>query len=137
MSLLKPGCTMHGYDKNLFCERKSNIFQNVDSRIHHLSRNFDIKGSSCGLKETTVKQHLKDLHCKNVTAPIGKTKGNVKFICQRFYVPVIVEEFTLLNNNNNTNQTSKQVSNSNINLINNHSNTLKSIFNTNLDDIKR
>ena len=56
MSLLKPGAP------NMTMKGKSNILQNIDSRIHHLSRNFDIKESSRALKETIVKQHLKDLH---------------------------------------------------------------------------
>ena len=56
MSLLKPGAP------NMAMKGKSNILQNIDSRIHHLSRNFDIKESSCALKETIVKQHLKNLN---------------------------------------------------------------------------
>ena len=82
-----------------------------------------------------MKQRLKDLLSKYVIVPVNKAIGNVAFICQRFYAFVLVKELGLLNNNNNiTNQTYKQVSNSNINIINNQSNILKSKFNINLDD---
>lgn len=120
---IETWCTKNNCDKNLSCERKSNILQNVDFR------NFDIKESSCTLKEIIVKEHLKYLHCKNVIAR-QKTKGNVRFVCQRFYILVVVGKFRLLNSNSNNNQTSKQVSNSNIMPINNYSNILKIIFNT-------
>ena len=33
----------HGHDKNLFNEWKCNIIQKRDSRIEHLSKNFNIK----------------------------------------------------------------------------------------------
>ena len=81
-----------------------------------------------------MKQRLKDLLSKYVIVPVNKAIGNVAFICQRFYAFVLVKELGLLNNNNITNQTYKQVSNSNINIINNQSNILKSKFDINLDD---
>ena len=133
---IETWCTKNNCDKNLFCERKSNTLQNVDFRTPNLSRNFDIKESSCTLKEIIVKEHLKYLHCKNVIAR-QKTKGNVRFVCQRFYILVVVGKFRLLNSNSNNNQTSKQVSNSNIMPINNYSNILKIIFNTKLSDAKK
>ena len=44
-------CIKHDHAKNLFNEWKSNIIQEVDSGIHHLSR----KVIYCALKETMVK----------------------------------------------------------------------------------
>ena len=85
----------------------------------------NVKKSTCALKETIEKQHLQVLHSKYVRAPTDKATGNVAFISQRLYVFIPVEELGLFNNNN-INQTYKQVSNSTINIMNNHSNSLKS-----------
>ena len=79
-----------------------------------------------------MKQHLKDLHSKYVIDPINKAAGKEAFICHQFYALLLVNELGLLNNNNNTKQTYKQVSNSNIN-INNNSNILNSTTNISLD----
>ena len=50
-----------------------------------------------------MKTYSKDLHCKYAMAPVVKVTGNVAFICDRFYAPVLVNECGL-NNNNNVNQ---------------------------------
>ena len=52
-----------------------------------------------------MKTYSKDLHCKYAMAPVVKVTGNVAFICDRFYTPVLVTE-SGLNNNNNVNQNS-------------------------------
>ena len=76
--------------KKLFNKWKSSMIQKVDSRIYHLSRNLNRKESSCVLRKTTVKQHLKDLDSKYVIAPIDNVTSNAAFICQRFYALLLV-----------------------------------------------
>ena len=62
-------------------------------------------------------------------ALIEKETGNAWFTCQWFYPLVLITELWLHNNYDNNNQTYEQLSNSNIKVINNHLNILKSKFN--------
>ena len=80
---------------------------------------------------------MKDLHSEYVIALIDKATGNVAFMCQLFYVLVLVKQLGLLDNKNTTNQTYKQIFNSNTSIINNPANILKSKFNINLDDANK
>ena len=111
-----------------------------NSEYGHFSRSVYKKESSCDLKESIVKQYLKDLHSEYIVVLIDKATSNEGFTCQRFYVLVyyvlmflciLYFMFKLLKLgllNNNSNQTYKQVSNFNLS-INNHSNILRNKFN--------
>ena len=79
---IETWCTKHGYDKNY--SSKSNF------KIHHLSRKLIIKKFSLTLKETTVKQHLKNLQFKYLIAWIYKTIGNASLLCLWFYALVTI-----------------------------------------------
>ena len=97
-----------------------------NSEYGHFSHSVYKKESCCDLKESIVKQNLKDLHSEHITVLTDKATSNNAFPCQQFYVLVLVKKLELLNSN--TNQTYKQVSNFNLNK-NNHSNILRNKFN--------
>ena len=103
------------------------VFSLHAGKYGHFSHSVYKKESSCDLKVSIVKQHLKDLHFEYIIVLTDKAASNNAFTCQQFYVLVLVKKLGLLNNN--TNQTYKQVSNFNLNK-NNHSNILRNKFNS-------
>ena len=63
VGLNEPIKTKNGYEKKNLCnEWKLELTQKLDSNIHHLSRESNIKESIRALKEANLKQNLKYLH---------------------------------------------------------------------------
>lgn len=105
--------------RNLFIE-------NLGNRIKQLERTLKVEQRSPLLKQSCIKNCLRDLHSKYVITPIDKASNNVALICKRFYAQILIEELGL-NNSSGQGQTYTQVNGS----------SMDNIINKNIKDIKK
>ena len=64
----------------------------IDNRVAQLRERHRNSNRHSIFNDAGVKENLKELQNKFVICPIDKAKGNVAFICKRFYVKVILDE---------------------------------------------
>ena len=99
--------------------------ENVNKKIKELKSKFKFSKFKQVLRDPVVISYLNILQEKYVMCPIDKAANNIAFICEKYYVQVLLKELGLLNTTLNTCQ---QVNDTLHNVLQQQNNTLHSVF---------
>ena len=127
-------CAKHAFNTIIMRPYMETLEILLDARISQLQHHTETH--QCNIfHDAGVKNNLKELQENFVIVPIDKAKGNVAFICKRFYVRVILEELGI--NREEGSPTYSSIDQNCGDLVNRHAKFLESKFKLSVSEERR